>query len=842
MAQEILYKVGLTGLEDSNTQIGLLSQRIDELNASYKSMRSSTDADTKAMGENRSEVKALEAEKSRLIKTTLNSIQSDQAEEGSLTQLRLALSKATAEYNRMGEVKRNSVKGKELETSIVQQTQAISALEQKMGNFRRNVGNYASGWNGLANSINQVTREMPNFAQSATIGFMALSNNLPILVDEINKVRDANRLLAAEGKAGIPIWRQIATSLFSWQSALITLISLSVIYSKEISAMITGTKVLTEEEKKLIETQRELDIIIHENENSWKSYRGEITEVEAALDNLAFSNKQHLDKIEADTKEKVTGARNWWRSLMGAWGESLIRKEQNKAIVEGEKEKELFLGLQTANANAKLQEAIKKHQEAVADIHIQANKNERQRDLDAAYVKYTRTRDSYKKLKGSDADFKAADLEAYNEYLANKNLINKKQDEKEAKDRENKAKESLEFEREYQRLLIENKYEGFAEEVKLAELENKFELEDLKKKGATQKLIEEKEKEHQIKIREIKEKWINLNAEINEKARDEEHKANTKIQEDLSNIRLKELADAMKSVDEYEKWKEKEAEKRKKDKEKEDEKNRKLAIDSAVKAAQDIANAVERVQQQAIERRLKRELTAIQRNADAQDMILENRLKNGIISEGQYADEKIRLNEATAAAELEADRKAFEEKKKLDTTMAVINTALAVTSILGYAKDATGLQTAIRIASALAAGIASIAVIQSQKFALGGKVSGRSHAEGGVQIEVEGDEGIINKRSMRSQQVMQAVGTPSQIASAINATGGGVSWESGASIRPNPNMFRNNSSRESISYSQMAALMSGLGNKLDNIQVKVLESEITNTQKKVKAYETSGKW
>lgn len=55
----------------------------------------------------------------------------------------------------------------------------VRAAEQSVGEFQRNVGNYASGFNPLSNSINQLTREMPAFANSVQTGFMAISNNIP---------------------------------------------------------------------------------------------------------------------------------------------------------------------------------------------------------------------------------------------------------------------------------------------------------------------------------------------------------------------------------------------------------------------------------------------------------------------------------------------------------------------------------------------------------------------------------------------------------------------------------------------------------------------------------------
>lgn len=95
----------------------------------------------------------------------------------------------------------------------------------------------ASGFNGLANSINQVSRELPAFAFSAQTGFLAVSNNIPILVDEINNLRKANAALAAEGKATVPIFQQLALGVFSWQTAMSLAISFTVLFAKEIGQL-----------------------------------------------------------------------------------------------------------------------------------------------------------------------------------------------------------------------------------------------------------------------------------------------------------------------------------------------------------------------------------------------------------------------------------------------------------------------------------------------------------------------------------------------------------------------------------------------------------------------------
>lgn len=93
-------------------------------------------------------------------------------------------------------------------------------------------------WNGFSNSINQISRELPAFTYSFQTGVMAISNNLPILSDEISRMRKENQALVASGQKAVPVWKQVASSLFSWQTLLSVGITLVTVYGKEIGEWI----------------------------------------------------------------------------------------------------------------------------------------------------------------------------------------------------------------------------------------------------------------------------------------------------------------------------------------------------------------------------------------------------------------------------------------------------------------------------------------------------------------------------------------------------------------------------------------------------------------------------
>ena len=123
----------------------------------------------------------------------------------------------------------NSLQGR-----LNQYNEVLKKVDAQIGKNQRNVGNYASGWNGLGNSINQITRELPAFTFSAQTGFLALSNNIPILADEIKRVSDNVKVLRAQGQQVPSVMSQILTSFLSWQTALSILVTLITVYGKEI--------------------------------------------------------------------------------------------------------------------------------------------------------------------------------------------------------------------------------------------------------------------------------------------------------------------------------------------------------------------------------------------------------------------------------------------------------------------------------------------------------------------------------------------------------------------------------------------------------------------------------
>lgn len=68
--------------------------------------------------------------------------------------------------------------------------------------------------------------------------FLAISNNIPMFTDALASARKEYEALTDAGKKATPVWKQVLSSLFSWQTAMAALITLSVVYGKEIGGWV----------------------------------------------------------------------------------------------------------------------------------------------------------------------------------------------------------------------------------------------------------------------------------------------------------------------------------------------------------------------------------------------------------------------------------------------------------------------------------------------------------------------------------------------------------------------------------------------------------------------------
>lgn len=172
---------------------------------------------------------------SKLRSELANQIKLEQAAQGSMDEMSQALSRMRVVYRSLNDDERYSTFGQNLLKNIEVLDAKIKQLDASTGIHARNVGNYASSYNGLSFSIQQVARELPSLAMGPQTFFLAISNNLPILADELTRARKEYQALIQTGQKGMPVWKQVISSIFSWQTALVAGITVLTVYGKEIT-------------------------------------------------------------------------------------------------------------------------------------------------------------------------------------------------------------------------------------------------------------------------------------------------------------------------------------------------------------------------------------------------------------------------------------------------------------------------------------------------------------------------------------------------------------------------------------------------------------------------------
>ena len=201
-------------------------------------MRDNTKAGTQSVGKNVTDIerqtqlliKALEevrAQQQQLLNMSKASGESHTKEAATIQALTGEINKLKEQLKELKEAKRQAAESPNPKVDV-----DTDAVMRKTNNLKM--------------SFAQVARELPSLAMGPQMFFLAISNNLPILSDAIADVRKQNELLKASGQKGVPVWKQLASALFSYNTFLVAAISLSIVYGKEIGNwiknMISGSK------------------------------------------------------------------------------------------------------------------------------------------------------------------------------------------------------------------------------------------------------------------------------------------------------------------------------------------------------------------------------------------------------------------------------------------------------------------------------------------------------------------------------------------------------------------------------------------------------------------------
>lgn len=282
---------------DEMNAIRLINAEIKKINKSQGDYSSLSSAQQKRLEQLNNSLLTHKTALSEVRQALNNNAKLDNVAATSMNGLSQSLSRMRIAYRELTEEERNSPFGKELLASIQQADTKIKELDTTIGNHQRNVGNYGKQWNGLSMSIQQVGRELPSLAYGSKVFFSAISNNIPILADEIKRARTEYKLLKESGQSAIPVWKQVVSSLFSWQTVLTVGITLLTLYGDKVVDWVAGLFNAKNVMKPLVDIQQQLnDVQLKGVQNA----QSEITKLE-----LLYKATQNASKPIRERKKAV---------------------------------------------------------------------------------------------------------------------------------------------------------------------------------------------------------------------------------------------------------------------------------------------------------------------------------------------------------------------------------------------------------------------------------------------------------------------------------------------------------------------------------------------------------
>lgn len=276
--------------------------------------------------------------------------------EAELERLRLAGETAAPNLDQSANIAQIHALEKQLE-ELHAQLKMLQNESESVQVTPADIPNAQRQFNGLHNSIQQMAREMPSLAMGPQMFFLAISNNLPIFTDELARARKEYDELQKSGKKGTPVWKQVLSSLFSWQTAMTTGIMLLVMYGDEIW---DWTKSLFGAKKGVDEfniSLKEMTEIEKDGRAQMVRTRFELKSVIDEIKNFTGSKEQEKAKVEA-LNRKYGESFGYYKTL-SEWYDAIIKKSEDYV-------QSLYLQAKVQNLVKKASEVDEKIAEAEA--------------------------------------------------------------------------------------------------------------------------------------------------------------------------------------------------------------------------------------------------------------------------------------------------------------------------------------------------------------------------------------------------------------------------------------------------------------------------------------------
>lgn len=176
--------------------------------------------------------------------------------------------------------------------------QGLEEQKKKTGSTPLMGNDPAPKLNNVRMSMQQIARELPSLAMGPQMFFLAISNNIPMFTDALASARKEYEALTDAGKKATPVWKQVLSSLFSWQTAMSALITLSVVYGKEIGGWVKSLFGVKDAALSAAKAQEKVD-------ESFRSSSRDVAEQVTLVMSLSERWKELGDNM-ADKKQFIT--------------------------------------------------------------------------------------------------------------------------------------------------------------------------------------------------------------------------------------------------------------------------------------------------------------------------------------------------------------------------------------------------------------------------------------------------------------------------------------------------------------------------------------------------------
>lgn len=292
---------------------------------------------------------------------TLNErIQTESRAVDSVMALQKRLQELTSAYYNLSKADREGNAGQGILRQIGDLDKEIQTAQSRLSAYSRSAG---TGFNGLSMSVQQVARELPSLTMGANMFFLAISNNLPVLADNIRTARVEYDLLKKSGQTAIPVWKQVLTSIVSWQTALVVGITLLSVYGKDIVNWIQGLLGADQAQKRLNESMTDFNSIL-------ATERQHLRTLFSALEKSTAGTEGHRKAIN----EINTAYGKYLPNLLSEKS-SLNEIREAYRLVNKQLMENAALKAQSGAIDKTLEKAIKTQSEALTEMRKIATRN-----------------------------------------------------------------------------------------------------------------------------------------------------------------------------------------------------------------------------------------------------------------------------------------------------------------------------------------------------------------------------------------------------------------------------------------------------------------------------------